>query len=119
MTARTWASSTRPRRPGTGACALRSAAGVLAPSGPSREDTPDSLLFFTLAHLRRQSSPLLLVNVEDLWLETAPQNVPGTSVERPNWRRKLRHGFEGFPSSAEVLGRLRSVAPEISLEGMR
>lgn len=31
----------------------------------------------------------LIVNVEDLWLETEPQNVPGTSSERPNWRRRL------------------------------
>lgn len=28
-----------------------------------------------------------LVTVEDLWLEPEPQNVPGTSDERPNWRR--------------------------------
>ncbi|HVV84690.1 MAG TPA: 4-alpha-glucanotransferase, partial [Kofleriaceae bacterium] len=30
---------------------------------------------------------VVLVTVEDLWLEPAPQNVPGTSDERPNWRR--------------------------------
>ncbi len=30
---------------------------------------------------------VVLVNLEDLWLEAAPQNVPGTSEERPNWRR--------------------------------
>lgn len=84
--------------------------------GLPAEDTLDSLLFFTLVHLRRQSIPLLLVNLEDLWLEIDPQNVPGTSLERPNWRRKLRYGLEQFKTSAEVLGRLRAVAPEISLE---
>jgi 4-alpha-glucanotransferase len=102
-------------------CGVRSAQrralhAFLQRQGLPAEDTLDSLLFFTLAHLRRQSIPLLLVSLEDLWLEIDPQNVPGTSLERPNWRRKLRYGFEQFKTSAEVLGRLRAVAPEISLE---
>jgi 4-alpha-glucanotransferase len=87
--------------------------------GLPAEETLDSLLFFTLVHLRRQPSRLLLVNLEDLWLETLPQNVPGTSLERPNWRRKLRYGLEQIRTSAAVAGRLRAVAPEISLEGTR
>jgi len=87
--------------------------------GLPAEDTLDSLLFFTLVHLRRQPAPLLLVNVEDLWLETSPQNVPGTALERPNWRRKLRYPLQRFRTGAEVMGRLRAVAPEISLEGTR
>jgi 4-alpha-glucanotransferase len=33
----------------------------------------------------------VLVNLEDLWHETKPQNVPGTSAERPNWRRRARY----------------------------
>jgi 4-alpha-glucanotransferase len=87
--------------------------------GLPAQDTLDSLLFYTLVHLRRQPEALLLVNLEDLWLETSPQNVPGTALERPNWRRKLRHGLEQLRTRAEVLGRLRAVAPEISLEGTR
>ncbi len=83
------------------------------------EDQLDSLLFFTLVHLRRQRQALLLVNLEDLWLETSPQNVPGTALERPNWRRKLRYGLEQLRTRTDVLGRLRAVAPEISLEGKR
>ncbi len=50
-----------------------------------------------------------LVNLEDLWLEPAPQNVPGTSYERPNWRRKMRPSLEELESDAEVLAILRSV----------
>lgn len=46
---------------------------------------------------------LLLVNLEDLWLETRPQNIPGTSGERPNWRRKARYRFEEFGEMPEVL----------------
>ena len=32
----------------------------------------------------------MLLNLEDLWLEPLPQNVPGTWEERPNWKRKAR-----------------------------
>jgi len=97
----------------------RALLAFLQRAGFPAEDTLDSLLFHTLAHLRRERAALLLVNLEDLWLETEPQNVPGTALERPNWRRKLRHGLEGLRTRAEVLGRLRAVAPEISLEGTR
>lgn len=43
-----------------------------------------------LAWLSESPSEVVLVNVEDLWLERRPQNVPGTSTERPNWRRQTR-----------------------------
>jgi 4-alpha-glucanotransferase len=37
---------------------------------------------------------LVLVLLEDLWAETRPQNVPGTSDEYPNWRRKTKMSLE-------------------------
>ncbi|HAR41248.1 MAG TPA: 4-alpha-glucanotransferase [Bdellovibrionales bacterium] len=40
---------------------------------------------------------VMQINLEDLWLETLPQNVPGTWKERPNWRRKHHYGLEDFP----------------------
>lgn len=52
---------------------------------------------------------IVLVNLEDLWLETAPQNVPGTGMEKPNWRRKARRDFEDFsraPSVLKILGEI-------------
>jgi 4-alpha-glucanotransferase len=39
---------------------------------------------------------VMQVNIEDLWLETHFQNVPGTWKERPNWRRKCRYGVTGL-----------------------
>jgi hypothetical protein len=36
----------------------------------------------------------MLVNLEDLWLETESQNTPCTSTERVNWRCKLRLSLE-------------------------
>jgi 4-alpha-glucanotransferase len=32
----------------------------------------------------------MLVNLEDLWAETKSQNLPGTSQDKPNWRRKAK-----------------------------
>jgi len=47
-----------------------------------------------LAWLAAGRAHIVLVNLEDLWLEKAPQNVPGTTDEYPNWRRKARFGLE-------------------------
>ncbi|HWM91096.1 MAG TPA: 4-alpha-glucanotransferase [Thermoanaerobaculia bacterium] len=57
------------------------------------------------------SSParMVLINLEDLWGETEPQNVPGTHDERPNWRRKARYTFEELSTKPEVVDALRRV----------
>ena len=66
------------------------------------------------------SSParMVLVNLEDLWGETEPQNVPGTQAERSNWRRKARCTFEEFSANPEVVDVLRRV-DRIRKEGAR
>lgn len=45
---------------------------------------------------------LILINIEDLWSETEPQNIPGTWREYKNWRHKLRVAQEEWQSSAEI-----------------
>jgi len=60
-----------------------------------------------LAWLRNSDSETILINLEDLWLEKRPQNVPGTSTERPNWRRKGRLRLEQIVGDAN----LRTVIP--------
>ncbi|HWN42740.1 MAG TPA: 4-alpha-glucanotransferase [Thermoanaerobaculia bacterium] len=52
---------------------------------------------------------MVMVNLEDLWGEAEPQNVPGTHTERPNWRRKARYTFEEFSTKPEVVDALRRV----------
>jgi 4-alpha-glucanotransferase len=42
-----------------------------------------------MVDLARSPAEVMLVTLEDLWLEQAPQNVPGTYHERPNWLRPL------------------------------
>jgi len=56
-----------------------------------------------LSQLASGEAYLLLLNLEDLWLEPFPQNVPGTWEERPNWRRKGRF-------SLDEIGKMDSVA---------
>ncbi|HLN87528.1 MAG TPA: 4-alpha-glucanotransferase, partial [Candidatus Limnocylindrales bacterium] len=47
-----------------------------------------------LSYLAEQSDAFLQISLEDLWLEPAPQNVPGTWRERPNWQRRARYSLE-------------------------
>ena len=51
----------------------------------------------------------VLVNLEDLWLETRSQNVPGTSTERVNWRRKARFSLKKLRELDSLTRLLRQV----------
>jgi 4-alpha-glucanotransferase len=63
----------------------------------------------SLSHLAAGEARIVLVNLEDLWLEERPQNVPGTSGEDPNWRRPARYPFERFRQMRRVTGTLRHI----------
>ena len=45
---------------------------------------------------------LLAVNQEDLTKETEQQNLPGTTAQYPNWRRKMRYTLEDLESLKTV-----------------
>lgn len=62
-----------------------------------------------LEHLAASAARWLLVSLEDLWLETEPQNVPGPGAEGESWRRKARHDFEEIVEMPEVVDVLREV----------
>jgi 4-alpha-glucanotransferase len=51
----------------------------------------------------------VLTNLEDLWLETQPQNVPGTWREKPNWRRRARYSLDEMRKMPEVVETLRTI----------
>jgi len=68
-----------------------------------------SVLKATLSLLSASKATVVLVNLEDLWLETESQNVPGTQAANPNWRRKARYGFEAFCQLPAVVDVLREV----------
>jgi 4-alpha-glucanotransferase len=69
-----------------------------------------ALLRAVLEHLAQTPTPYLLVALEDLWLETAPQNVPGTFLERPNWRRRMAHDLHNIQQDSSILDTLRRLA---------
>ena len=68
----------------------------------SQTDKLSSILGACLARLRRSRASMVLVNVEDLWLETKPQNVPGSGRKRPNWQRKTRYSLERFSKPSKI-----------------
>jgi 4-alpha-glucanotransferase len=43
--------------------------------------------------LEKSRASIVLHNLEDLWGETRPQNIPSTTTEHANWRRRLRYSI--------------------------
>ncbi|MEM9493336.1 MAG: 4-alpha-glucanotransferase, partial [Myxococcota bacterium] len=61
-------------------------------------------------YLGASQADIVLVSLEDLWLERDPQNVPGTQHhERPNWLRKMGLSTEAFTADDKVLAVLRAL----------
>jgi 4-alpha-glucanotransferase len=85
---------------------LRTEGRILSPGEPSARVA----LAGVLRHLAAGPARMMVVNLEDLWGETRPQNVPGTADELPNWRRRARPSLEAFRRMAGVVGTLEEVA---------
>ena len=73
--------------------------------GPGARDVLQGCLSFLAAGEART----VLVNLEDLWLEERPQNVPGTTDQYPNWRRPAPFTLERFRQMRRVTGTLRRI----------
>ena len=72
------------------------------------------ILRAVLGFLSRSPAYIVLINLEDLWLETHAQNIPSTTTEHPNWRRKARYGFESccqMPRVMSILEVLHALRP--------
>ena len=63
----------------------------------------------SLAYLAASQARVLLVNLEDLWLETKAQNVPGTLDEHPNWQNKTRYRLERIDADRDVRSTLKVI----------
>ena len=77
----------------------------LSNAKPDTEEVLDAVL----RYLAKSPAETVLVTLEDLWQEERSQNVPGTSAERPNWRRKARYTIEELRASTELQARLRKI----------
>ena len=74
------------------------------------EPDPRTVMRRLLDYLAASPAQVVIVSLEDLWLETRPQNVPGTSTERPNWIRKARYRIEEIRAMPEVVEALQSLS---------
>jgi 4-alpha-glucanotransferase len=71
-------------------------------------DPGDGLTAAALEAMASSDAGLVMVGLEDLWAETEPQNVPGTT-DGANWRRRTRYPLERFRAMPEVTEVLRAV----------
>ena len=61
-----------------------------------------SVLRACLAFLSQSPAGVVLINLEDIWLEEKSQNVPGTGGKYPSWQKKARHTLEEFCRMEDV-----------------
>jgi 4-alpha-glucanotransferase len=100
------------RRERQNLAAMQEALGsFLRQKGWLQEETIDlqAILRACLSYLAASPARVVLVNLEDLWLEKLPQNTPGTGEERPNWRRKTRERFEAWCQQPQVVSVLQTI----------
>ncbi len=68
----------------------------------ARGEAPWQVLGALLEWLGRSRSPVVLVQLEDLWLEPEPQNRPGGEQRDTNFRRRARYGLDELDALDEV-----------------
>ncbi len=76
---------------------------------PEHDKTPTMLLRACLTFLSLSPAAMVLINLEDLWGETQPQNVPGTQDGFPNWQRKARYPLEEWAQHADICEVLHAI----------
>jgi 4-alpha-glucanotransferase len=92
----------------TGATGVESAGKGLAEA--SAEACPEEVRFGVLEYLARSRAALMEVRLEEIFGAPEQQNLPGTTTQYPNWRRKLPLTLEEMrrnPAAARLAARLR------------
>lgn len=62
--------------------------------------------------LARTPCRLLLVSLEDAFGETDQVNLPGTTTENPNWKRKVRVALERFADDPRLIAIAAAISEE-------
>jgi (1->4)-alpha-D-glucan 1-alpha-D-glucosylmutase len=65
-------------------------------------DFGNALALAIQRYLARSKSAVMMVQLEDLFLQEEQVNLPGTVNEYPNWRRKMRQYLEDWPENGEL-----------------
>lgn len=74
------------------------------------QTSAEEVLKACLAFLSASDAGMVLVNLEDLWLETRPQNIPSTTDEtHPNWRHRARYRLDELCQMPQVVAILHMV----------
>lgn len=87
-------------------------AGVAAAETPPAPDQPDDAIDAALRFVARTPSDLAVVPVEDIAGIVEQPNLPGTTVEHPNWRRRLPADTATLFAEARADRRLDLLAAE-------
>jgi 4-alpha-glucanotransferase len=95
---------------GTCLAALAGAGWIEGGMDPDAPATLAAVVTALYRELARGPAHDVLVTIEDLWLESRPQNVPGTSTERPNWHRPWAKTVEAALADPAVVAVLDAVA---------
>ncbi len=77
-----------------------------------KEPTTAEVLDGLLRFLAKSDAKLLLINLEDLLGEPNAQNVPGTTDEHPNWRRRIARSLDEIledPTIRETLEKVHAL----------
>jgi len=83
---------------------------LLKTARPSVEEIYSAAIQF----LSSSPAETVLVNLEDLWGEKKPQNTPGTSTERVNWRRKSALTIEQIGSLSTQDAAVRDLLEQLA-----
>lgn len=92
-----------------------SRAALLATAGaPPTDDPSDAACARAMSSctqaLAASAAHVALVTLEDLWLEPRTQNVPGTTDERPNWRRPWSRTLDDVLTDPALTAALTAVS---------
>jgi 4-alpha-glucanotransferase len=79
---------------------------------PDQRDDDAAVVIAANRFLAAAPCAIVMAQLDDILTERTPVNVPGTSVEYPNWRRKLGTDVDALASD-ERLARLCAALNEI------
>jgi 4-alpha-glucanotransferase len=74
-----------------------------------KDENVRDIMSACLSFMSASPARFVLINLEDLFLETQSQNIPGTDDRNPNWRRKAHYTLEEFFQLPEVLDTLKDL----------
>ncbi len=85
-------------------------------AGLGNQRDPESVVLAAYRFLGQSNARIVMLQIEDVIGETTPVNVPGTSMEYPNWRRKLRDDIDTIATSRRLerfAATLRELRPRL------